>query len=48
MVINGQIFYGMMISAANALDNNKVAINNMNDTYSLTRNPASPARFLMA
>ena len=30
MVINGQIFYGMMISAANALDNNKVAINNMN------------------
>ena len=30
MVINGQSFYGMMISAANALDNNKVAINNMN------------------
>ncbi len=30
MVINGQIFYGMMISAANALDNNKVTINNMN------------------
>ena len=30
MVINGQIFYGMMISAANALDHNKVAINNMN------------------
>ncbi len=30
MVINGHIFYDMMISAANALDNNKTAINNMN------------------
>ncbi len=30
MVINGEIFYTMMISAANALDNNKTAINNMN------------------
>ena len=30
MVINGEIFYSMMISAANALDNNKTAINNMN------------------
>ena len=30
MVINGQTFYEMMISAANALDNNKTAINNMN------------------
>ena len=30
MVINGQTFFGMMISAANALDNSKVHINNMN------------------
>lgn len=30
MVINGQTFFGMMISAANALDNNKTLINNMN------------------
>lgn len=30
MVINGELFYTMMISAANALDNNKAAINNMN------------------
>lgn len=30
MVINGHNFYDMMISAANALDNNKTAINNMN------------------
>ena len=30
MVINGEVFYSMMISAANALDNNKTAINNMN------------------
>ena len=30
MVINGEIFHTMMISAANALDNNKTAINNMN------------------
>ena len=30
MVINGEIFHSMMISAANALDNNKTAINNMN------------------
>ena len=30
MVINGQTFFGMMISAANALDNNKTIINNMN------------------
>lgn len=30
MLINGQTFYTMMISAANALDNNKTLINNMN------------------
>lgn len=30
MFINGQTFFMMMISAANALDNNKVHINNMN------------------
>lgn len=30
MLINGAVFYSMMISAANALDNNKTAINNMN------------------
>jgi len=30
MVIDGQIFCGMLISAANALDNNKTIINNMN------------------
>ena len=30
MVIDGQTFCGMLISAANALDNNKAAINNMN------------------
>ena len=30
MLINGQIFAEMLISAANALDNNKTAINNMN------------------
>ena len=30
MVINGEVFHSMMISAANALDNNKTAINNMN------------------
>lgn len=30
MRINGQTFYTMMISAANALDNNKTLINNMN------------------
>ena len=30
MLINGQTFYRMMISAANALDNNKFHINNMN------------------
>ena len=30
MLINGQTFFLMMISAANALDNNKVHINNMN------------------
>ncbi|MBO5845311.1 MAG: DAK2 domain-containing protein, partial [Clostridia bacterium] len=30
MVINGQTFFGMMVSAANALDNNKTIINNMN------------------
>ncbi len=30
MVINAQLFYTMMTSAANALDNNKAAINNMN------------------
>ena len=30
MKINGPILYEMMLSAANALDNNKTAINNMN------------------
>ncbi len=30
MLINGQTFFMMMVSAANALDNNKVHINNMN------------------
>ena len=30
MLINGKIFAEMLISAANALDNNKTAINNMN------------------
>lgn len=30
MVINGQTFFSMMISAANALDNSKTHINNMN------------------
>ncbi len=30
MLIDGQKFYDMMISAANALDNNKIPINNMN------------------
>ncbi len=30
MKINGKTFYGMCISAANALDNNKVALNNLN------------------
>lgn len=30
MKVNGKIFYNMVISAANALDNNKVAINNLN------------------
>ncbi len=30
MLINGQIFAEMLISGANALDNNKTAINNMN------------------
>ncbi|MBQ8140428.1 MAG: DAK2 domain-containing protein [Clostridia bacterium] len=30
MLINGQKFYDMMVSAANALDNNKIPINNMN------------------
>ncbi|MBE6597328.1 MAG: DAK2 domain-containing protein [Ruminococcaceae bacterium] len=30
MVISGQTFFTMMISAANALDNDKVVINNMN------------------
>ena len=30
MLINGQTFYTMMISAANALDNSKTLINNMN------------------
>ena len=30
MKVNGKLFYNMMISAANALDNNKTAINNLN------------------
>ncbi len=30
MVINGETFFSMMVSAANALDNNKTLINNMN------------------
>ena len=30
MVINGQMLCDMVISAANALDNNKIVINNMN------------------
>ena len=30
MLINGKLFAEMLISAANALDNNKTAINNMN------------------
>ena len=30
MSINGHVLYNMMLSAANALDNNKVAINNLN------------------
>lgn len=30
MIIDGQTFAGMIVSAANALDNNKTAINNMN------------------
>ncbi len=30
MTINGKTFYGMCISAANALDNNKTALNNLN------------------
>ena len=30
MLINGKIYAEMLVSAANALDNNKTAINNMN------------------
>ena len=30
MLINGRIFAEMLVSAANALDNNQTAINNMN------------------
>ena len=30
MKLNGPIFYGMLISAANALDNKQELINNMN------------------